>query len=367
SRHHDTISGLSWNETVITTSSRPLSSQIYEFLHRPVGRPPRQESATGVDALETMAMRCLLNNLDMLEVDSLEHMPEMMLKRVWQEISRSNLQSLHLWQTFMKTSPPLRQHQPTKQQLNTIFPLPPHSLNLYLSTPLSHLPNPRHHHRRSKLIISLHLVGCSSSTKQTSMITDDTIRSWNKKAKHSSAFPCLKMLFLRFQLGITDLALGELDGFKQLEMAVTSRCGVSIREGKKIGKEKGWKMTSKAFYAHAEAMLEDKPSGKNYLDVVNEYITSTLASSSHSASSTSSPPLSLIQLGRQPPTASTNILFTTNEIECWVKDDEQNRVIEAERKKRVQEKDEAKQKNGMKRMKIKEAKKRVLFQLLEGM
>jgi hypothetical protein len=76
------------------------------------------------------------------------------------------------------------------------------------------------------------------------MINDDTIRLWNKRAKYDEAvFPCLKYLFLRFQMGITENALGELNHVPKLEMVVTSRCGVSIREVKKIEKEKGWKMT----------------------------------------------------------------------------------------------------------------------------
>ncbi|CAD0106539.1 unnamed protein product, partial [Aureobasidium uvarum] len=299
SRHHDTTSGLFWNETVVVTPSRPVSSQIHEFVHRSVGGPPRQESETGVDALETMAMRCLLNHLDMLEVESLEPLPEMMLKRIWRDISKNDLQSLHLWQTFTKISPSspptptykttTQHHLPLSLLVTPISASPLQYLtSLTLITTigdssssinvLSTLPN----------LVSLHIVGSSSSTKQTSMITDDTTRSWNKKAKHSSAFPCLKVLFLRFQPGITELAL-------------------------------------------------DKPSGRNYLDVVNEYITSALTSSSPSPSSPSLP-LSLIQLGRQPPTASTNILFTTNEIECWIRDDEQSRAIEAERKKRIQRK-----------------------------
>lgn len=75
------------------------------------------------------------------------------------------------------------------------------------------------------------------------MITDDTMRFWNKKARNGNAFPCLKMLFLRFHMGVTELSLGQLDGFGKLEMVVTSRCGISIREGKKVVKDKGWKMT----------------------------------------------------------------------------------------------------------------------------
>lgn len=69
------------------------------------------------------------------------------------------------------------------------------------------------------------------------------MRLWNKKARNGDAFPCLEMLFLRFQLGVTELSLGELDGFRALEMVVTSRCGINVKQGKKIVKDKGWKTT----------------------------------------------------------------------------------------------------------------------------
>jgi len=76
------------------------------------------------------------------------------------------------------------------------------------------------------------------------MISDDTIRLWNKKAKFDKeVFPCLKYLFLRFQFGITEYMLQDLEYFPSLEMVVTSRCGVKIREAKKLAREKGWKMT----------------------------------------------------------------------------------------------------------------------------
>lgn len=91
-QYHDTSSGLSWNETIISTSSRPISSQIHDFLHRAVGVPPplytSKEHGLGVDALETMALRCLLNNLAMLEAESLEPVPEIVLKRLWREIQK---------------------------------------------------------------------------------------------------------------------------------------------------------------------------------------------------------------------------------------------------------------------------------------
>ncbi|KEQ67499.1 uncharacterized protein M437DRAFT_37432 [Aureobasidium melanogenum CBS 110374] len=377
-RHHDTTSGLSWNETIISTASKPLSSQIYDFLHRSVGVPPplcsMNERGMGVDALESMALRCLLNNLAMLEVQSLEGVPEVWLKRLWEEIQRNNLQSLHLWQIFTKvspSSPPTPTYRTTTHNhlplalLSPSISAPPaiYLTSLTLISTIADYNTSIHILPSLPNLVSLHINGSSSSTAQTSMITDDTMRLWNKKARNGTAFPCLRYLVLRFQLGVTELSLRELDGFGALEMMVTSRCGVCVKQGKKIAKDKGWKMTSKAFYAHASTSLETKPSGRNFVDLVDEYITTVLTSSSSSPS----PPLSLIQLGRQPPNASTNILFSTSELECWVQDTEKTKTIETERRKRIQEKEEEKQENGKKRRRIKDAKKRNLLELLEGM
>ncbi|KAI4720485.1 hypothetical protein E4T48_03221, partial [Aureobasidium sp. EXF-10727] len=286
-----------------------------------------------------------------------------------------NLESLHLWQIFTKTSPsspPTSTHKTTTHHhipLSLLLPSISASPLEYLTSltlvstiadytssiqVLSSLPN----------LISLHFIGCSASTKQTSMITDDTVRLWNKQAKHSFAFPCLKTLVLRFQPAITELALAELDGFKQLRLVVISRCGISIKPANRIAKGKGWKRTnSDSFFAYVEARLRDTPNGRKYLDLVDTYIISNLTS----ASSSPTIPLSLIQLGRQPPTASTNSLFSADEIQCWVKDAEQTRTMEAERKKREQETEGAKQEDGKKKRRIKDAKKRDLLQLLEGM
>jgi hypothetical protein len=76
------------------------------------------------------------------------------------------------------------------------------------------------------------------------MIDDEVIRTWNKRARlDGKVFPCLRFLFLRFQLGVTEMSLQELGGFKRLECVVTSRCGVSIREGKNIARRWGWGLT----------------------------------------------------------------------------------------------------------------------------
>jgi hypothetical protein len=87
--HHSPTSGLSWNETILTTPSVSLSTQLHDILHKPIGVPPKLRSVgIGVDALEAMAMRCLLGNLEGLEERSLEGVPEVWLDRIWREIEK---------------------------------------------------------------------------------------------------------------------------------------------------------------------------------------------------------------------------------------------------------------------------------------
>ncbi|THX05990.1 hypothetical protein D6D13_06819 [Aureobasidium pullulans] len=209
-------------------------------------------------------------------------------------------------------------------------------------------------------LISLHIIGASTSSAQTSMITDSTLRLWSKRAIHQNGFSRLKLLFLRFQFGVTEVGLSELAGFKELEMCVTSRCGVKIKEAKKIVKGVG-----SAFYSHADAILQDRLLGKNYIDVVTSYLTSTIATPS--STTAYNPPLSLIQLGRQSPTFETNILHSINEVECWIRDDEKTQKFEQQRKRMVAEREGEKQEAGKKRKRIKEAKRRDFLGLLEGM
>lgn len=170
-------------------------------------------------------------------------------------LPHSNLQSLHLWQIFRKicpqSSPSLNfkttthHHIPLSLLTPSISASPLHYLtSLTLVSSISDSITSLHSLSTLPNLVSLHVNGDSSSTAQTSMINDDTIRLWNKRAKYDkTVFPCLRYLFLRFQLGITELALGELNHVPKLETLVTSRCGVSVREAKKITKDKRWKMT----------------------------------------------------------------------------------------------------------------------------
>jgi len=87
SLRHSPTSGLSWSETVVTTYSTPFASQLHHVLHNPVGVPPSlRSSGVGVDALEAMATRCLLDHLELLESDSLESVPEVLLHKIWRLI-----------------------------------------------------------------------------------------------------------------------------------------------------------------------------------------------------------------------------------------------------------------------------------------
>ncbi|KAI5246069.1 hypothetical protein E4T43_02877 [Aureobasidium subglaciale] len=291
------------------------------------------------------------------------------------EVPRSNLQSLRLWQLFTticKDHPPpdIDADQPPARTYKTTTH---HHLPLSLVIPA--ISSPSLDYLNSLTLIDritdsstslsilstlsnlavLHIVGSPSSTRETSMINDDVLRLWNKQARYSNGFPTLKMLLLRFQLGVTGRLFEELEYFPALEMVVTSRCGFRIKEGKKVAKDKGWKMTSKAFYAYTDTILEAHPLGRNYLDIVTAFLTSLVSSPAAPSFSPSHPtplpplspapitlPLSLIQLGRQPPSQSTNVLFNAQGIECWVKDTAESRELAEEQRKRGVEKEEQK-------------------------
>ncbi|TIA75738.1 hypothetical protein D6C83_00226 [Aureobasidium pullulans] len=356
--HHDPDSGLSWNETILSGPTS-LSKQMNDFMNKSIGLPPLLGSKSdeiGAGSLEDMAVRCLLGNLDALVKESLEGSPGLVAKRVWERIVRNNLQNLRLWQLFTticSDDPPSSTHTTITRHhipLSLVIPAIESPSFAYLtsltlvdqiadstaSLPLlSTLSN----------LISLHIIGASTSSAQTSMITDSTLRLWSKRAIHQNGFPRLKMLFLRFQFGVTEIGLGELAGFKELEIHTHSS----------------------AFYSHADVILQDRPLGKNYIGVVTEYLTSTIATPASPSTTTYNPPLSLIQLGRQSPTFETNNLHSINEVECWIRYDEKTQKGEQQRKRMVAEREEEKQEVGKKRRRIKEAKRRDLLGLLEGM
>lgn len=86
-RRHSPTSGLSWSETIVTRPSAPLSSQLHDILHNPIGVSPLlRSSGVGVDSLEALAARCLVSNLELLEKESLENVPEMLVQKVWELI-----------------------------------------------------------------------------------------------------------------------------------------------------------------------------------------------------------------------------------------------------------------------------------------
>lgn len=86
-RRHSPTSGLSWNETVVKRPSAPPSSQLRDILHNPIGVPPLlRSSGMGVDSLEALAARCLVGNLELLEKESLDDVPEMLVHKVWELI-----------------------------------------------------------------------------------------------------------------------------------------------------------------------------------------------------------------------------------------------------------------------------------------
>ncbi|KAI4833853.1 hypothetical protein E4T44_09182, partial [Aureobasidium sp. EXF-8845] len=278
-----------------------------------------------------------------------------------------NLQSLHLWQLFTKSrtleSPLTRTHKTTTHHHIPISLLAPYIscspttylTSLTLVSSITDTTSSLHYLSTLPNLVSLNITGSSSSTKQTSMINDDTIRLWNRKARlDKSVFPCLKFLFMRFQVGVTEISLAELSHFPELVMVVTSRCGIDILNAKSIVRSNGWKMSTKDFYTHAETILDSLPQRrKNYLDIVESYITARVPLTA----------LSFIQMGRQSPTLSTNILFDMREVECWIIDAE---TKGEDKRIRIRDCEDARQEDG-KRRRIKDTNKKDFMGLLGEM
>ena len=60
-------------------------------MNKSIGLPPLLESKSdeiGAGSLEDMAVRCLLGNLDALVKESLEGVPGLVAKRIWESIVR---------------------------------------------------------------------------------------------------------------------------------------------------------------------------------------------------------------------------------------------------------------------------------------
>ncbi|KAI5204815.1 hypothetical protein E4T39_03427 [Aureobasidium subglaciale] len=395
-RHYSPTSGLLYNETIIR--ARPMNAQLYDFLSKPIGKPPPQMwgyESGGISTLQDMALRCFLNHVDGFGEEHFVGDIALFGKRIWQGV----LRHLRIWQLFTTIC---KDHPPPKidadESLARTYETTTHN-HLPLSLVVPAISSPSLAYLTSLTLIDkitdpsislsllstlsnlvvLQIVGSSCSTRETSMIDDDTLRLWNKQARYGNGFPRLKMLFLRFQVGVSERMLGELEYFPALEMVVTSRCGVKVREGKKIARERGWKMTGKAFYAYADTILEAHPLGPNYLDIVTAFLISLVHSPTTSTPVSSSPipppflpssitlPLSFVQLGRQIPSQSTNILFNVQEIECWIRDTEESRILTEEKRKRGMEREKRKVDGGKRVRRIKEGKRRDLLELWEGM
>lgn len=72
------------------------------------------------------------------------------------------------------------------------------------------------------------------------MVIDDEIRHWGKCARFGDGFTRLRVLVLRGLRGVTEEMLSHVGEFKRLEVVVTSRCGVDVRQAK----GRGWELTT---------------------------------------------------------------------------------------------------------------------------
>jgi hypothetical protein len=99
-------------------------------------------------------------------------------------------------------------------------------------------------HQLSKLdnLVTLSICSDSGTKRENCVVDDEVLRLMSKQAKYAGGFCRLKMLFLRFQVGVTARGMQELQGFGSLELCLVSRCGGG--DGKKTKKQsRGFEVT----------------------------------------------------------------------------------------------------------------------------
>ena len=158
--------------------------------------------------------------------------------------NHSNLESFRTWQLFTNAnpdSPPSRLHQTTTRHrppFPQLIPLIDSPSLKYLTslTLVDFKPSPLTSISQLSTLnnlVTLNIYSDSSTTRENCVIDDDVIRQMSKQARYGNGFPRLKMLFLRFQLGVTERGMQELGGFAKLELCVVSRCGVDEKRVRK--------------------------------------------------------------------------------------------------------------------------------------
>ncbi|KAE8450068.1 hypothetical protein EG329_007208 [Mollisiaceae sp. DMI_Dod_QoI] len=213
----------------------------------------RAPGEIGARSLVGVAIETILRNIADLTVDVLETLPIQLTRRVWEEIKKRQMLSLHSWQVF---STVLRQEDDTlrlrryRQQINEpksplhiyVDPLTSKSFEFLTFLSITTVFAVPELVKLSKLknLCALEIVNEEGPTHRG--VSDRIIRAWSIAAGSEGAFQVLRILKLWKHAEVTNVSLGYLNLFPALAFYDVTGCSFDL-QASAHARNLGWKST----------------------------------------------------------------------------------------------------------------------------
>ncbi|KAF2211919.1 hypothetical protein CERZMDRAFT_97839 [Cercospora zeae-maydis SCOH1-5] len=244
----DQENGLVYAESVMKADDHMRCSRAKYKMHllELPGLPTR-----GAGSLLVMAKRTFFQNMDKLDISSLQDLPQPVIQQLWRWTNESGAVSLHAWQVFASTGL-LNREDDFPFKLACMMPaclarfatspnmawlvdlaIGDVSMNTEDMISLSKIPNLR----------TLHLRRTMRNFPQQTYMSDRILRAWALVAKNSGALSKLQLLFIDGQRDVTTRTLQYLGHFPALQMFTAFDCGICCEDI--AGKEQdvaGWRL-----------------------------------------------------------------------------------------------------------------------------
>ena len=236
---YDASSGLTWNETTIPSSHNPSLFRTSSKRRNPSVLASRRT----VPSLQELAIQSLLDNIDQVDVHTLQGLPFTLATKLWKRVEQQNLTTPTVWAAFCAAFPEDEQFhyytasdmapQRSMQELISGLSSPKRGLDSYYwltaltisnleltqsdVLDLTRLPN--------LVALDIH----SPTTDPIGNVSDRTIRAWSEHSATSGAFSKLQVLILRHQRQISHASLNYLNHFPNLTLFGVKGCDLSQR------------------------------------------------------------------------------------------------------------------------------------------
>ncbi|KAI9777714.1 MAG: hypothetical protein M1839_008633 [Geoglossum umbratile] len=272
---YDEDSGNLYTETYAKPTSASALHWTWKARGKSGSAAGRQDGAKGAPSLESLAMKCVLENLSGITMDVLRWVPWRIGERIWKEIVRAQLDSFHIWRVFVTVYHEEEEMTFTYHRQSIIRPCIPLAgyITPIVSEPcywITHLTISNVIFSRTELVNLSKLVNigaldilASPRYPQTSLDTmeDGIVRAWSRATREEGAFSKLRVLMLRYHTEITPRSLEYINSFPSLMLYNVTGCSITAKSEDKAHKL-GW--TCETGKDLLEALQRDKEMARSW-------------------------------------------------------------------------------------------------------